>query len=241
MSLREIVHFIDKREGLQFFLIWTFLMAFIILIFCLVLNYEDKEERQSREAGEIAEECKSLAMANDYVNAHKKLIELENCLKSSSYLDDGIEEYNAVYDYVFEAEAMYLCAKGDKESLDRLVFLLLSVPIKGVALPDGYKYEYTKRDGYAYARYDLSDGQVDNHNLFVSEVMRFNKKCDKIIDIALLIHQLPLAGRIVELYKDVPSLISVQEGKHIIHYSKQAQNESKNKLNAAKKEKNSKM
>lgn len=237
MSIREIVHFIDKREGVQLWLGWTFLMAFLILSVYLVDNYENEDERQLREAREIAEECKSLAMANDFVNAHKKIIELENCLKSTSYIDDRIEEYNTVYDYVFEAEAMYLCAKGDKESLDRLVFLLLSVPVKGVALPDGYKYEYAKRDGYPYACYDLSDEQVYNHNLFASEVMRFNQKCDKIINLALSIQQLPLADRIVELYKDVPSLISAQEGKHIIHYSKQAQNEGRNKIDKVKRRK----
>lgn len=199
----------------------------------LAETWKELIENSDNDINNLIVECKSQAMAYNFNEAHILLHKLESVYKNE-YIGDWTGDYNEVYNYVFEAEAIYLCAKDDKESLDRLMFLLISIPLKGTGLPNGLKYHFSKRDGYLYARYDISDEQVEKHNLYVYEVLRFNNRCDKLIDLAISNKQWELADRILHLFKDVPSLINEQEGQHTISYSKQAKNDEKKKIEQAK-------
>lgn len=201
----------------------------------LAEKWKELLENSDDDLDVLIAECKTQAMAYNFNEAHVLLHKLEGVFKKT-YIGDWSNDYNEVYDYVFEAEAIYLCAKGDKESSDRLVFLLTSVPLKGTGLPNGFEYQYTKRDGYEYARFDISDEQIENHNLYVCEVLRYNKRCDKLIDLAISNKQWVLANRILYLFKDIPSLVIEQEGQHAVVYSKLAINNAKKKIDQAKKE-----
>lgn len=182
----------------------------------------------------LIEECKSLAMEYKFNDAHKILNRLHSELKDY-YIGDGwIPIYDEVEDYVFKAEAMYLCAQGDKESIDRLLFLLNSIQIDGRVLPNGYKYEFTKRDDYEYPRYDISEDVVEKHNAYVSDVIKFNTKCDYLIDLAISNRLWDAANRILNLYKDVPSIINEKDGHHIITYSNMSKTTAQTKITVAR-------
>lgn len=223
MKLREILDYIDEREGLQFWLGWSFLMAFIVITGISVYQCEGREEQQEKQIADIVNECKSTARAYDFVTSHKLLDQLE----SNDYVSNNT--YEETFDYVFNAEAMYLCARGDEESLNRVTFLLSSIPIKGVALPDGFKYT---------RYYDINISQRDKHNLYVNNVTRYNQKCNTLIDLGISNHSMELIERVIPLYKEVPSLIVDTESEtvKVIQYSNKDQIYAKAKVAKAKKE-----
>lgn len=144
------------------------------------------------------------ARAYDFEAAHKIVDELhdEYVSAGSSFLSrDEQKKYEAAFDYVFNAEAMFLCAQGDKESLDRIVFLLSNIPVEGMAIPEGTQYKETD---------ELYD-QRDNHDLYTRYATRFNQKCNTLIDLAIAHRIRSLAERVLPLYKDVPEPIKGRE------------------------------
>lgn len=145
------------------------------------------------------------ARAYDFEAAHQMLDELHEEYVESGTLSwankDKKKKYDDAFDYVFNAEAMYLCAKGDKESLDRIIFLLSNIPVEGAAIPEGTQYKET----------DELFSQRDDHELYINYATRHNQKCNTLIDLAIANHLYPLAERVLPLLKDVPEPIKGRE------------------------------
>ena len=87
---------------------------------------------------------------------------------------------------------------GDKESLDRIVFLLSELEIDGNPIPEGEKYK----------RFHLSSESEKKHNQYVSSVFTFNSRCNKLIDLSIAKHFYGLAERVIPLYKSIPDEIN---------------------------------
>ena len=78
MAIKDIIHFIDKREGLQIFLGFSFFFCVLFFIICVEKYDERSDERNDKEMIEIANKCKADALACDFVSAHEKLNALES-------------------------------------------------------------------------------------------------------------------------------------------------------------------
>lgn len=218
MTLKEIIHFIDKRDGLQTFIV-VFLGFSVFFIICGIgIYYEKSDERNEKEMIEIANKCKSDALSYNFVSAHEKLNILANDRDASIDLYiDGVDyykikkkRYEETEDYVFNAEAMYLCSKGDKESIDRITFLLSSIPVKGIAIPEGTEYEYETE----------FIGEIgENHSDYINYVTAFNQKCETLIDLAISNRCFSLVEKVLPLIKSVPDIPSTvyKNGKNIRH------------------------
>lgn len=100
---------------------------------CCIMHWAINPERETEEMNTIVEECKTAAMNQDFVTAHEKI----NILRNGKFKG----KYQDAFDFVFNAEAMYLCAKGDEESLNRIIFLLSGIPMEGVPISEGTKYD----------------------------------------------------------------------------------------------------
>jgi hypothetical protein len=152
----------------------------------------------------ISIECKSAAMNRDFTLAHELLNQLESDYISyeGGYKDKKEKKrkrYEDTFDYVFNEEAMYLCSEGDKESIDRITFLLSSIPISGVAIPEGTVYRSNASD--------LSEETVKNNEEYTIYAIKFNQKCDILIDLAISNNNFMLIQKILPLYKSVPDPI----------------------------------
>ena len=112
--------------------------------------------------------------------------------------DEMLKAYKEGVEYVFNAEVLYLCSLGDKESLDRIVFLLSELEIDGNPIPEGEKYK----------RFHLSSESEKKHNQYVSSVFTFNSRCNKLIDLSIAKHFYGLAERVIPLYKSIPDEIN---------------------------------
>lgn len=138
------------------------------------------------------------ARAYDFEAAHQILDEMNNRLD----LPDGMcvgeweEKKEEAFDYIFNAEAMYLCSRGDKESIDRLTFLLTEIPIKGVAIPEGTEYK---------SEYDFDIERKSAHSEYISYATRFNQKCSSLIDLAISNHNYIIVEKVLPLFKSVPN------------------------------------
>lgn len=149
------------------------------------------------------ESYQEAARAYDFKAAHKILDELQEDYlseKSSSKKEKKKDIYDRACDDLFKYEALYLCSKGDKESLDRVVFLLSEFPIEGNALPEGTKYTYDLEFGF----HDEEDSQYNQHNLYIKSVSRFNQACNILLDLSIAQHIFSLAEKVLPLFKSVP-------------------------------------
>jgi len=224
MDIKWYLRFFEKSDDLKAGCI--FLFIFLILGSVGTILYFASDEYSIRKMGDLAAESKTAAMSYDFNKAHEILIKLETMTKNSY---EGKSIYNEAFDYVFNAEAMYLCAKGDNESLGRLVFLLSSIPIEGVGITEGTEYE---------AKY-LVDG-YEEHEKYILYVRRFNQKCNTLIDLAIANHNYNLVNKVFPLYKSVPNELdqglSVSDGKREkqrISYSDEDKEKAKKKINVA--------
>ncbi len=167
----------------RLFIFPTFILCMILFTGCNKKKYDSYQEA---------------ARAYDFEAAHKFLDDMNNV----SYPPDGItvgdweERKEEAFDYVFNAEAMYLCAKGDNESINRLTFLLSGVPIKGVAIPDGTEYN---------TEYDFETKQLLSHHEYIKYATSFNQKCDALIDLAISNHNFIIIEKVLPLFKAVPN------------------------------------
>ena len=186
------------------------LMATIFVLPSCNLKSDLKEKYKSEEKVSY-DNYQDALRANDFQAAHEFLEDMQ-----------GTKDYEKAYDEVFNAEALYLCANGDKSSLDRVVFLLSSVPIEGTPVPEGTAFK---------DRYDMRKME-DGHNLYIRSVTKYNQKCSMLIDLAISKHNEGLAERIMPLFKAVPmSLENVSDSVQTMQYSWADRDRAKEKLN----------
>jgi len=157
------------------------LLAFFLLSSCNLKS--DLREKYKFEEKVSYDNYQDALRANDFQAAHDFLEEMQ-----------GTKDYEKAYDEVFNAEALFLCANGDKTSLDRIIFLLSSVPIEGTPVPEGTTFK---------SRYDVRD-MADGHNHYIHSVTKYNQKCSMLIDLAISKHSDSLVERIMPLFKAVP-------------------------------------
>lgn len=227
MAIKDIIHFIDKREGLQIFLGFSFFLCVLFSIGVYTEYEKGSDERNEKEMIEIANKCKVDALACDFVSAHEKLNTLASDRDGANeYNYQRIKEkrYNEVFDYVFNAEAMFLCAKGDKESIDRITFLLASIPVKGVAIPEGTPYEY---------EHDFDSDTRGLHKDYIEYASSFNQKCDALIDLAISNNNYLLIKKVIPLFKTVPEQLKSHYKRHLLGYSNSSKKNAILKINKA--------
>lgn len=227
MAIKEIIHFIDKRDGLQTFLVISLFFCVLFLIGVYTEYEKGSDERNEKEMIEIANRCKADALACDFVSAHEKLNTLASDRDGANkYNYQRIKEkrYNEVFDYVFNAEAMFLCAKGNKESIDRITFLLSSIPVRGVAIPEGTLYKYD---------WDFDDDTQDLHKDYIEYASSFNQKCDALIDLAISNNNYLLIRKVIPLFKTVPEQLKTHDKEHLLEYSNSSKKNAILKINKA--------
>jgi hypothetical protein len=145
--------------------------------------FYNKDEYEEKRMTDIAAECRSLVRQKDFVAAHEKLAILasdaEKVPSDYSHREFKIKRYEDTFNYVFNEEALYLCSIGDNASIDRLTFLLASIPIKGVAITEGTEYKYES---------DFEISVREEHQQYINSTNSFNQKCDKLVDLGIAHH-----------------------------------------------------
>lgn len=189
------------------------LLASIFFLSACNLKSELKEKYKTEE--EVSyDNYQDALRANDFEAAHEFLEGMR-----------GKSGYEKAYDEVFNAEALYLCAIGDKTSLDRIVFLLSSVPIEGTPVPEGTSFK---------SKYDVRD-MSDGHSQYIHSVTKYNQKCNMLIDLAISKNNHALAERIMPLYKAVPiALDNVSDSVRVMQYTWADRDRAKEKVEQLK-------
>lgn len=192
--------------------IYVLLASFFLLSSCNLKS--DLKEKYKSEEVVSYDNYQDALRANDFEAAHKFLEEMR-----------GKPGYEKAYDEVFNAEALYLCAIGDKTSLDRIVFLLSSVPIVGTPVPEGTTFK---------SKYDISD-MADGHSQYIHSVTKYNQKCNMLIDLAISKNSHALAERIMPLFKAVPmTLDNVSDSVLVMQYTWADRDRAKEKVEQLK-------
>lgn len=193
------------KDGIKFVVLIVIALAIIFIVAYVSDRHKNGDKYIEREMQSVSEKCRSAALNRNFTFAHDLLNQLENDFISYNGRDDILEKkkkrYEEDFDYVFNAEAMYLCSKGDKESLDRLIFLLASIPEKGVPLPEGTEYE---------TAYELGNASKD-HADYLYYAIRFNQKCNTLIDLAIAKRLYYIIENVTPLYKPITEPIKSEE------------------------------
>ena len=106
---------------------------------------------------------------------------------------DWIEKNNGSEedkDYVFNAEMLYLTSLGTEEASNRIVYLLAEYQIPGTPVT-----EASDTSGWHYG------AVYEEEKKYILGIMRFNKRCDNVLDIAISQRNEPLCKKIISLYK----------------------------------------
>lgn len=200
-------------------------IAMILILPPLLFKGCDSQEDNSV----VYETYQEAARAHDFEAAHKildKMLEdyhkMEVTPYSNSWFstnkrhkkelaekEEMLKAYKEGVDYVFDAEALYLCSIGDKTSQDRLSFLMSELKIVGNPISDGVYYNY----------FDLSYSDMKKHKEYISSVSEYNSKCDKLLDLAIANHNLGLASHVILLYKPIPNQLKSETKEQIMSYS----------------------
>ena len=220
MKLRGFFELVDEYPylGILCISIFCFFMAFI--------GYWYSDMHQDKKMIDVANQCKADAMKYDFVSAHENLIILEN--DYTVYKGDERDElkeikkkrFDDTFNYVLNAELMYLCSKGDKESIDRITFLLSGIPIKSVAISEGEEFD------------DIDEKIIEEHNSHVDFVSSFNQKCSMLIDMAIAHHNYAIVENVFPLFKPVPQKIRMFHSVKV-QYSNSDSERAKEKINKA--------
>lgn len=211
------------------------LLLFMVVLFTLGSLSERSEKTENVQVYETYQDA---ARAHDFEAAQKILDKMlddyhnkeitpysdswfssnKRHYKETREKEEMLEAYKEGVEYVFNSELLYLCSIGDKESIDRISFLLSEVKIEGTPISDGVMVDYDRKR---------------NHKKYISSVSNFNLKCDKIIDLAITNKNVLLAKQIIPIYKPVPG--DVDELKSIAHiqYFSEAKEKAVNKVNKA--------
>lgn len=93
-------------------------------------------------------------------------------------------------DYVFNAEMLYLTSLGTEEASNRIVYLLAEYQISGTPVTEATDTTWWHK-GDVYKE----------EKKYIQGVMRFNKRCDNVLDMAITQRNEQLCKRIISLYK----------------------------------------
>lgn len=218
----------EKKDSIISFIIFLVLCVFIYALFQYsqsgkleipgIKNYESYQEAARAHDFEAAHKILD-KMLEKY---HDKEIALDRFGSRSRHRQDLkdkeelLKAYQEGVEYVFNSEMLYLCSIGDKESIDRISFLLLDIKIEGTPIPEGKTGIFEVKD---------------KHNAYASSVSSFNLKCDNLIDLAITNKNLLLAKRIIPLFKAVPNIL--EWGNEPVHYSLETKEIAIHKINKA--------
>ena len=106
---------------------------------------------------------------------------------------DWIEKNNGSdddKDYVFNAEMLYLTSLGTEDASNRIVYLLAEYQIPGTPVTEASDTSWWHK-GAVY----------EEEKKYILGIMRFNKRCDNVLDIAISQRNEPLCKKIISLYK----------------------------------------
>lgn len=211
---------------------------------------------------DISSEINSCIKKRDFEYAHKWLErmkvhdslsgepEYEHSLLSIITLDSFLYEITGISlfgDYFFEektysaseylikkhelldAETSYLLNLGDEESLNRIISVMYNFTLD-------YSPHLGNFDSYNKKRYEYKINQR-----CVDEAMRYNRKCDILLNKAINVKNLEFAKAIIPLYKDNLIIKEIDyslfgDNTYNISLSKDDKNNAQNKLNEAIKE-----
>ena len=125
--------------------------------------------------GKEYESYREACRAGDYDVAHKFVDKMKE--EGKVYY-----EINEAEDYIFNYEVNTLISQNSKEANDRVVYLLNEFTIIGERGPIG----------------------IDHHDdtPYGKSCARFNKKCNKILDISISLKNQDMAKKIIPLYKE---------------------------------------
>lgn len=213
------------------------LVVLIIGLMAWMHYYTHKESYDEENMADIAAECRSLAMKKDFIAAHEKLnilaSDAEKIPSDYSHVEIKKMRYEDTFNYVFNAEAMHLCAIGDKSSIDRLIFLLSSIPVKGIPISEGTEYD---------GKWDFDLSTREAHQQYVDYANSFNLRCDVLVDLGIAHHNYSIISSVLPLYKKVPGNLSDKSGSNgksvsqKLLYSESSKHNAVNKINKAIKE-----
>ncbi len=197
----------------------------------------DKGNVQSTKVIRHYDTYQEAARAHDFEAAHKildKMLEDYRNKEVTPYSDSWFasnkrhnkesqekyemeKAYEEGVEYVFDAELLYLCSLGDKESADRIVFLLSEIKVEGIPIPEGEK-------GESLARRSGNDS-------YIWSASKYNKICDKVIDLAITNQSIQIIKAILPLYKSIPSEVSSDAA--VVHHSYKDKDNAIKKINKA--------
>ena len=129
---------------------------------------------------------------NDYVTAHQRLDELRSAFVDDMRYFNGVEnstsyqEYISADNHIFNAELLYLLQYDDPTADNRILSLVTETPLDGSKPMKGIN------------SYFLDDRIL----LYIDCVKRFNKKCDLVLDNAVICGRQSLASKVLALYKE---------------------------------------
>lgn len=216
----------------------TFLFFFLIVGIGVL-----SERRNADDSKHNYSSYQEAARAHDFEAAHKmldKMLENYHNFEVTPYSDswfssnkrhrkelakkeEMLKAYQEGVDYVFDAEALYLCSIGDKASLDRLSYLISETRIEGNPITNGTTFHL----------YDLGYNDREDHKKYISSASAYNTKCDKLIDLAITNHNLDLINRVIQLYKPIPDQLTTGIKEQIMHYSHNDKENAVDKVNKA--------
>lgn len=205
---------LSRLSGTQSFVLWMLLLMVIDGI-CMVFALTDWNQKSISTNG--YDTYQEAVNSRDFESAHiilNKMLDNYHNKEVTPYSDSWLSSNNRHYkeeaekkemlkaykegvDFVFNAEVLYLCSLGDKESLDRIVFLLSELEIDGNPIPEG-----------EYKGIHFTSENEKKHSEYISSVSSFNSKCNKLIDLSIARHFYGLAERVIPLYKSIPDEIN---------------------------------
>lgn len=200
-ELHRITEEGNRKRRKVFVRILLFLIIFIVAVYIFI------PKSCSIQGGDDNNSYQEAARAHDFEKAHQILDQIqEDYLSESNSFDkvDKKDKYEKAFDYVFNAEAMYLCARGDKQSIDRIVFLVSEIPVEGTPIIEGTKYKPTMYTSYKFS---------ESHDIYIRYATRVNQKCDNMIDLAISNHNYYLVEKILPLYKKIPEAVIIERDK----------------------------
>ncbi len=188
----------------KWFFIWGGVALFAIWVVADYLQSCIKTEVEECAKSGYIEAC----AAGDYAQAHAVKAELYASYskefgrwRSGEWRDrearQAQEQYRSAVAYIFGQELMAVYLQPDDHRHERLVGLLMAIPVEGAPLAEG-----VYGSGMFYDN-DASTGNTlaIDHVTYQSWVRFYNDRCDQLLDFALVNEDHALAGKVVQLYK----------------------------------------
>lgn len=171
-------------------------IAYVLFVALLLSCSSSKQESTKDSETTNYSSYQEAARAYDFEAAHKILDQIHEDYLSHSDDDEKRGKYESAFDYIFNAEAMFLCSKGDEESLNRIIFLLSDIPLEGVAISENQTIG------------GVHGEKKEAHEKYIKYATRLNQKCNNLIDFSIAYRKFSLAEKILPFYKGVPDLIN---------------------------------